>query len=170
MAETLTEKFSENPPPRKRGRPRKFDAMQERLYRGLWPDYRSKRSIHNAAAWSRAVVLLKDDPHCAWLFFADGNIRKTIMAELGRIPHDTLLIAAARRVSEQQMKTVDAVAYLRRVRLQRVRQGDADELCDRLIDCVCNYLTTHDGCDASMVLQGIQNTYEAMQGLWEQDV
>jgi hypothetical protein len=158
--EGISENFSEK---RKRGRPRLLHpALHEVFAQGQ--QYASERTIQNASYHIRAFSLLQDEPWAKWLMGyvsqegKPGQIRKTILAELGRLREDEVLRAVARQICERKPTTKDAVAMIRHYRLGRQPRGAVDDLTDRLTTLIVEYIDSHAGVDAAMIREALTTT------------
>jgi hypothetical protein len=153
----VSEKFSEK---RKRGRPRLLHhALHEVFAQGQ--QYASERTIQNTSYHIRAFGLLQDEPWAKWLVGdvsqegKPGQVRKTILAELGRLGDDEALRAVARHICERKPTTKDAVAMIRHYRLGRQPRGAVDDLTNRLITLIVEYIDSHAGVDAAMIREAL---------------
>src|SRR5262249_24463139 len=108
------ENISQNPLPKKRGRPQKMSEAWWRAINSVESCHSSHRHRANAIYGARAHMVLKDDPRCAWRF---QRYRSTIMDELGRVDDDQNLVAIARYLCEHQPTLRQALALIREYRL-----------------------------------------------------
>lgn len=71
-------------------------------------------------------------------------LRRTLLAELGRITDDGLLVEAARLLCERKPKTREGVQWIRRLRVEgKQKHGDADQLADELIRTANDFLARY---------------------------
>jgi hypothetical protein len=119
------------------GRPRALNPEQERLAWGvgIFKQGKSRRTHLNAYYAIRALTRLGlkhpgfsgDKAIFLWLSDDKANpvvYRATILAELGRIEDPDLLQEVAERICELKPRTSDAVAMIRRCRLENDKKGD----------------------------------------------
>ncbi len=82
-----------------------------------------------------AMNVLGDDPRFKWLIDKsrahENAWRPTILAELGRIPDQEIMRAAAEEICKHKLSTRQAIAYVRKVRGVR-KQPDSGMLLRRL--------------------------------------
>jgi hypothetical protein len=147
MRPKISATVSENRP---RGRPRKYDLDALRQNPRL--DGRSTRTLQNAIYQERAERLLDRPEHQPWVRWLFEPRRPTILAELGRMEDDLLLVQQAEWVCEEQPYTHDAVVMLRDERRWRgpqvprwPRRWQAPEevLADRILAEINRYLRVH---------------------------
>jgi hypothetical protein len=142
--EGISEKFSEK---RKRGRPRLLDPGLRAIY-AQDQQYASERTVQNTSYHIRAFALLEDKPWADWLIGytskegKPGQVRKTILAELGRIDDDTKLIMTAQAICAAHLNTRSAVAMIRGFRLGDP-VGSISELTELLRRTVNTYVREH---------------------------
>jgi hypothetical protein len=143
--EAISENFSEK---KKRGRPRLLHpALREVFADGQ--TYASERTIQNTSYYIRAFGLLQHEPWAEWLVGhasqegKPGQVRKTILAELGRLDDDEDLLVMARAICTDCPNTRDALARIRRFRLGRMPAGSISQLTDVLRHTVNTYLREH---------------------------
>ena len=161
----ITENFSENPPARKRGRPRIFEATAYGPRRGHSRIY-TERSRLNDVYFVNALLTLTDDhpdrDRYYWLC-PDGSVsyayptlplarirpkvKTVLLTELGRILADygeETMRRVALQLCEDKPKTQDAVRWLRAQRLQREpRAGTWEALCEHLSRALDDYLARY---------------------------
>jgi hypothetical protein len=103
------------------GRPRVFSESSLDVVRMLYPDVRSHRGQQNHAYMIAAMRLCKDRPELNYITGMSGGVmRKTMMAELGRIHDDRMMLAVAGYICEQRMSTADGVRLAREFRHVRI--------------------------------------------------
>lgn len=114
----LSENFSDNK--RSRGRPPLLNKVWHDFYAKNAPVGASERTIQNMSYYLRAFSLLQPEPWAnGWLIDYPskaghhGNVRRTILTELGRIEDDETLIAVAQELCELQPTTKEAIALIR---------------------------------------------------------
>jgi hypothetical protein len=133
IAETISEKMQEAvPEKKKRGRPRSvltgfFNEPEIRSWAGN--SFKDVRSLQNQRYYHRAwQVLALGSDNFKWLYdpakqvigvSEQRGVRKTIIAELGRIKNRQHMLEAATEICRRKPKTKDAVAMIRRWRLGR---------------------------------------------------
>jgi hypothetical protein len=141
----ISEKFSEK---RKRGRPRLLHPDLREVY-AQDQQYASERMIQNTSYYIRAFACLVDEPWAEWLIGytsqegKPGKIRKTILAELGRLDDDTELVMMARAICAGHPNTRDALARIRQFRLGCMRVSSISQLTEVLRRTVNTYLCEH---------------------------
>jgi hypothetical protein len=111
--------------------------------------YASERTIQNTSYHLRAFALLVEEPWAEWLIGytsqegKPGQVRKTILAELGRLEDDTELVMMARAICASHPNTRDALARIRQFRLGCMRVGRISQLTEVLRRTVNTYLWQH---------------------------
>jgi hypothetical protein len=142
--EGISEKISEK---RKRGRPQLLHPKLRAIY-AQDQQYASERTIQNTSYHIRAFALLQEEPWAEWLIGytskegKPGKVRKTILAELGRLDDDTDLVMMARAICASRPNTRDALARIRQFRLGG-RLGSISQLTELLRRTVDTYLCEH---------------------------
>jgi hypothetical protein len=141
----ISEKFSEK---RKRGRPRLLHPALHAVF-AQGQQYASERTIQNTSYHIRAFGLLQDEPWAEWLVGhvsqegKPGQVRKTIVAELGRLDDDTDLVLMARAICIARPNTREALAMIRQFRLGGMPPGSVSQLTDVLQRAINTYLREH---------------------------
>lgn len=107
----ISENISENK--RRRGRKAKFTAKD---YEPFAP-FRAKtpRGIQNYICAGRAVSLLAQDL-VRFGYLLKPVYRGTILAELGRVNHPSVMVSVASEICTTRMKTAKAIGLCRRMR------------------------------------------------------
>ncbi len=155
----ISEMSSEKP---NRGRPRVIpdDATIRLFVGGFSPGVTTERGRQNAFYALRALAALsreKNDegkpPPFAWLAAGD-RARKTILAELGRIDDDRLLVSAAQHLCDAKPTTRRAVAWLRRLRGTGGDAPDAGQVASAVIRTVNQYAQDHPEIDNAQLYEG----------------
>jgi len=117
-----------------------MDRNLQRFLRRLYPEVKTARGLQEKERQSRAVVLVMDRPELRWLFDPEtGTCRSMILAELGRIQDDHLLLEMAAEICRRKPKATEAVAAIRRFRGVR-HEPDSRKLMAELIKTVDAYL------------------------------
>ena len=159
----------DGPAKRPRGRPRLTNPEQDRMYAILHGPGTSRRKVLTWVYISRALHGIDEgSPMRRWYINSEtGNIRGTIMAELGRVEDDAARLFLANHVYERRMPTGQAVALIRRVRTGRAGPAPgrleiavlaainahaarypattADEILDALAVAAASVRAAHDG-------------------------
>lgn len=138
----IPENVSEKPPKPKRGRPPAFAPAYLAAARNCCTQAteRGRQNFHYAA---RAIAQLNGDPAFDWLLNRPGGAhRQTILAELGRIRDPDRLLAAARHVCAERLRTAAAVAFVRRFQGTR-RSVNALDLSLELVKFLDAYRRQH---------------------------
>ena len=145
-----SENVSEKP---KRGRPPAFPPELEAGYDGLalFDGIHSRRGRVNVYYRMQALRALKGIPGVEWVYDEararagePGAWRQTILIELGRIRDPDAIRKVARQLCELKPTTREAVAMVRRWRLdQPLSAGDADQLQEHLRNALNDYITRH---------------------------
>jgi hypothetical protein len=143
-------------------------AEWEAFLRGLYPEVRTTRGLHDQHYETHAVRHLKDDPACGWLFGADRGghnprWRRSILAQLGRLVDEQgpeVMREVAMLVCERRPPVKAAVALIRRVRLGQAGSGSAIVLTDVLDTAINGYLAAHPQTTRQQVLGALRNAYE----------
>jgi hypothetical protein len=138
--------------PRKRGRPRQYTDGYDKFLTGYGITAGLTRRSHTDAFYRlKAMSQLhpEKDPLFAWLWCDGGpnghpkkHVRRTILAELGRMDDEADREAIARELCEQQPTTRDAVAMIRASRLGQP-PGTPEQLSEALRTTVDAYLKSH---------------------------
>jgi hypothetical protein len=143
------ETISENPPRKKRGRPSIFSPFE---HRGavFVAGNRTPRQQNNAMYTMRALTAISHDPRFAWLGSelepasqGKGRLRRTILAELGRVEDPEELEALALAICAQKPTVRQARAMIRQVRLPSRPPGTFDQLLTVLVGALNTYLAEH---------------------------
>jgi hypothetical protein len=163
----ISEIVSEN---RKRGRPRltlpEWDAAMRGI--GYVQSTDTRRTITNKYHRLRAIRVLSagSDPRFSWLVSPDadisagrGKMRHTILAKLGRIADDELLLAVAEKLCSIEPGTRDAVARIRRVRHAGGKQADALDLANEIIATINDYSARYPGTTAKQIEDAIRTAW-----------
>lgn len=163
----ISETASENPPKRKRGRPRTFTAAAESFHRGLWCGIKTGRGLANKMYQSRALQILGYAEPFHWLTSTEqeigkgeGLMRFTLLSELGRIESSQDMQAAALELCRLKPRTKEGVAMIRGWRGKRRRVGAID-LTKAIIRMVNSYLDAHPEITLAMVLAALENAGQA---------
>jgi hypothetical protein len=142
------ENISENTS-RKRGRPPTIPERERRMVTETERN-RSARHRNNAVYSTRVVVWAADDPRFEWLcsdgptiMQGQGHMRRTILAELGRIEDAEDREAMALYLCEHQPTTRQAVAMIRQFRLGTQPPGSTAQLTAVLRRTINTYLDEH---------------------------
>ena len=162
----ISEKFSEKP---KRGRPPAMPAEWERLMvrAGAFGDAKSRRSHVDFWYVCGAISALEDTGHgfqepYAWLV-NDKNIRKTVLAELGRIQDEEAIRLCAAKICELKPKTKDAVAMIRRWRGVNRKKPSCLDLTSEIIATVNDYLRRYPATTWQQVTTALENAMDLAQ-------
>jgi hypothetical protein len=162
-SDAITEKFSKNTPPRKRGRPPKLPAWERALSR-QGSEGKSARCRNNILYQTRVVSWAADDPRFEWLssdsatiLQGRGHMRSTILAELGRIEDEHDREALALYLCAHQPTARQAIALLRQYRLGTCPRGSAAQLTDILRRTVATYQAEHTGLTDDEVYQALHD-------------
>jgi hypothetical protein len=160
------EKISKNP----RGRPRLIHSKELRdVIRFAANPGTCERTLQNKLYQLRAMQVLNldvDDPPLAYLWIwglphipnpGDHRAKWTILAELGRIEDDDDLRAIAAQVCELKLKTSDAVAAIRRVRLGKAAKSDVPALTNALIRTINQYLVRCPDTTGAQIVTALEN-------------
>jgi hypothetical protein len=134
---------------KKRGRPPAFKAEQMAIITQLFPEVHSRRGRVNALYRTHAMDLLKQR-RFRWLMDMEGlaagkdTWKPSILAELGRIADDRTLRAFAARICQLKPKTHEAVAMIRRARLNGAsKPATVGALVHELGRTIDDYRTRH---------------------------
>ena len=139
LAGLFSEIVSENAKKRPRGRPRKYDSAKVTrfLKSRLGEHKRTVRSQQNYANGRRAAEIL--------LRYENGKLlleyflkRQTILAEIGRIPEETLLVRTATYIWWKHLKGEKARAEIRKARYGD-RWPKTEILSSKVWKAVCEY-------------------------------
>jgi len=104
---------------KKRGRPRKIPAEVLALHREVWPELTTERSLNNRnyACLAFAALGSGEERKYAYLVSLDGRrLRWTILTALGRLEDEDAIRVLAEHICEEQMKTQDALRFIRVMR------------------------------------------------------
>jgi hypothetical protein len=137
---------------------------------GTFRETRTRRGLMNKAYSIRALGVLKNNRAFRWLCSTeeainrgDGELRFSILAELGRVDDEKTLRAFAREICKRKPRAKVAVALIRRWRTGKDCPGGAISLTDALIRCVNDYLATHPATTWQMVRAALTNTLDAVE-------
>jgi hypothetical protein len=143
------EKISQNPPHTKRGRPRTIPEWERQLNTDVSTRC-SPRHLNNTVYETRAVAWVSDDPRFAWLcsdsatiMRGEGHMRRTILAELGRIDDAQDREAMALYLCEHQPTTRRAVTLIRQYRRGTRPPGSVLQLADVISRTIATYQAEH---------------------------
>jgi hypothetical protein len=169
VADAVSENVSENPGKPKRGRPPSRDANALSMLRSWFPEIRTRRGQQNRWHALHALTVLDYDPAFRWLVPSEeaihrgeGGIRFSVLNELGRIADDGELRDVAAVVCERQMKTREAVAFVRRCRVG-ARPGGAIALTNAVIGCVNAYVQQHPDTTLRQIRAALDNAGGAFE-------
>ena len=124
----------------KSARAQTMDGALKRFLRSLYPEVKTARGLQDKQREARAVVLVMDRPEFRWLFDPQtGTCRSGILAELGRIADDELLLEMAGEICRHKPNVKEAVAAIRRFRGVR-NEPSSRKLMVKLIKTVDAYL------------------------------
>lgn len=148
QAPTISESDSEKP---KRGRPRITSAMDDAFFRHFFPGC-GRRTATNHCHMHRAMRLLGRNSEATWLYDAERTVagevklRFTILAELGRIDDDDLLLEVAAELCRLKPKARDAIAMIRRLRGAQCepKYSHTVALTYALLTTIEEYITRHE--------------------------
>ncbi len=121
MNDQLTENFSE----KRRGRPR---SRSLDMYAGLFPELRSRRSVHNYHRMALACAVLRErgSPAALAYFRVASSPAMTPLVALSRLPPDAL-VRLAERAAAERLSCAEVVRLARRERdLVVLRLVDAE--------------------------------------------
>lgn len=138
------------------------------LLDSAWSDggSRSHRHVINMGYHGRAFKALQDDPRFEWLWWG-GRLRKTILAELGRVGDEDDIRALALTLCEQKPRTTDAIVRIRQWRLGRQEAGTADQLGDELCRAIDGYLARYPKTALATVIEALDATRDVVDALRE---
>jgi hypothetical protein len=124
------------------------------------------------------MSVLLGKPEFKWLYDHEGCLagrvepRFTILAELGRLKNPEVIRAAARQLCKDRPRSKVAVAWLRRLRLDSVREGpprpgpgDAD-VANALITALNDFMATHPGTRWADAVEGVELMRDSIVGQW----
>jgi hypothetical protein len=156
----IMENISDNPPPKKRGRPRKAQPWEWALV--VNTSGKSHRHKAGAIYEARALSSVMDDPRFEWLWSdgatikqGKGHMRHTILTELGRIDDEEEREAMALYLCAHQPTTRQAVALIRQYRLGTRPPGSIGQLADVISRAVATYQAEHVPLSADDVYQAL---------------
>lgn len=99
-----------------------FCEIYTDIVREMWGNTGSKRTMNNRYWLQFAYSLLHGKPKYAWLFERhekSGKFKRTtLITELGRLEEPELIKAATKQVCEEKPAVTEAVARLRKERLE----------------------------------------------------
>jgi hypothetical protein len=169
VADAVSENVSENPGKPKRGRQPSLDATAMSMLRSWFPEIRTRRGQQNRWHALHALNVLDYDPAFRWLVPSEeaihrgeGSIRFSVLNEVGRIADDGELRAVAAVVCERQLKTREAVAFVRRCRVAP-RPGSATALTNAVIGCVNAYVQQHPDTTLRQIRAALENAGGAFE-------
>ena len=130
----------------------------------LTPEVRTERARHDFHYRTRAIQTLCYEPRFAWLadegkmaVGAKDAWKPSILAELGRIHDADTLRAVALRICELRPSTKDAVAMIRRFRLNREPPANYLDLVYHLAKALDEYVTVHPSTPDEWKLMAMQD-------------
>jgi len=133
----------------------------------------TRRNHLNKLWFLRGWGVLKhnDEPAFRWFYDDDaidagtGRIRrKTILAELGRLDDDDLILQLARVLCEQKPPMREAIAMIRRHRLGRLASGSCLDLTVAIMTAINDYVAAHETTELQ-VLTALENAADE----WRRD-
>ncbi len=138
------------------GRPRLITQESERTLWGIgiFKQGKSRRTNLNAYYAMGALVKLGlkypgfSGDKAIFLWLSDEQAkpavyRGTILAELGRIEDPDFLQEVAERICELKPRTSDAVAMIRRCRLENDKKGDTWQLTKEVLRAIESYMVRY---------------------------
>jgi hypothetical protein len=171
-------------PSKKRGRPRVLDEKAESVFRKLFPELRSRRSLQNRAYSSHAASVLKTMPdfleRYRWIFGESGEMGATwrhgVLVELGQLRDEQSIInladAMCQAAKERRLTTSEVVALARR---GRGKMLVGKELCrssqDGIVNAICaaldQYQRTHPDTETQGILEALNEVYGIVASMME---
>ena len=155
-----TEAAPENPPKRKRGRPRitspGWDSMAPIFF-----GRKSPRTYRNNSHAQRAIEVLTNttDPGFAYLI-GETYTRRGILAELGQLSDDDEIREAAIAICEHKLKTKDAITLLRRSRNGKSAPGDTVALAEEIGRVIRSYKLRHPDVTSEQVRSALMHVVQ----------
>jgi hypothetical protein len=147
----------------RRGTPLVHDPAMLAFYRQSFPEIRTHRGLQDKAYGLTAYTTLADVPGCEWLCSTkeeidagSGQMRFTILAELGRIKDEEVRKVIALEICRQRPRSKAAVAMIRRYRTGKAPKATALNLANMVIGCINGYLERTNGADLPMVMRALQ--------------
>jgi len=106
-----------------------FCEIYTDIVKEMWGDTGSRRTMNNRAWLQFAYSLLYGKPEYAWLFERhekSGKFKRTtLITELGLLEKPELIKTAAKQVCEEKPAVTEAVARLRKKRLENKKSDSA---------------------------------------------
>lgn len=177
----VSENFSEKQQSR-RGRPRVLGKEYEEYMRGLG-HFRcsSRRGNVNESYFFEAIGTLWNHHPMgmeaaleayAWLgnpttSDQKGRLKKTLLAELGRIKDPETIRAVALVICKLKPLATAGVQLIRRARLRRAPAADAYGLGHHLARCVDDYRAAHPEASYAMAAEALRDVLEGVHELME---
>ena len=165
---SLPEAVSEK---RRRGRPRLTNEALDGFLTFCGPEIQTRRGLLNVFYRELALDVLQLDPRFAWV--ADGakmtaGVRGAwkpgILTELGRIRDADTMRAVALRICELKPKTREAVAMIRRFRLNREPPANYLDLVHYLAKALDGYVAVHPSTPDEWKIMAMQDLAELIGG------
>ena len=135
--ETVSEK-------KKRGRPSSYSGEYVAILKSLFADVTTDRGIQNHYHKQVAFAIIREQSNpddYLWICDLDQQNPKsksTILAELGRCHHDDL-IPLALEICQQKMKSVEAVAFIRR-KTGKTKAPNENQLAVDIVNTITKYI------------------------------
>jgi hypothetical protein len=139
------EAASENPPGRKRGRPRATPRAWDGFTSGYLGDKSRRTVIKRYYAMLAGTVLEATEGQDFGYLCGEGKVRNEILAELGQLEDPDRILEAATVICEQKVKVKDAVAMVRTWRTGKATPGDTAGLVAEIARAIQSYSVRHAG-------------------------
>jgi len=153
----VLEKFSKN----KKGRPRKHSKEFLNILSNTLPSIKTERGlIESKYLYHAATVIIKlytkNPERNRWAeFYADKNhvhiFHKSILAALGRIEDDDVLISIAKEVAVNKLSAIQAISSIRRFRLNKPDQPNRVQFLLYLEHSINSFLKIHPSTPQDMI-------------------
>jgi len=155
-----TEKFS-----KKKGRPKQYpDECIDLVFKTT--DIKTHRGARNELSSDSAYVNLLDTGDPKYNYLLKPKMKRTILAQLGRIHDKKLMFKVAERICEERAKTGDAVAYIRDL-FKAGKPVDEQAFYMHLIRVIQNYLNKHGDLDKMTIEITLERILKVIKGMDE---
>jgi hypothetical protein len=155
--EIKTEKFS-----KKKGRPKEyFDDCVDMVLKHT--HITTRRGARNELSSGSAAVNLLDTGDPKYNYLLKPKMKRTILAQLGRISDKKLMFLVADRICEEKANTVQSVAYIRDL-FKTCKPADEYSLEKQLLRTINEYCRQHEDMTQPMVMDVLERVSKVVQG------
>jgi hypothetical protein len=165
----VLEKFSKS----KQGRPRKHSKEFLNILSNNLPSIKTERGLIESKYLYHAAAVItklytKNPESNRWAeFYADKNhvhiFHKSILAALGRIEEDDVLISVAKDVAVNKLSAIQAISSIRRFRLDKPDQPNRVQFLLYLERSINSFLQMHPSTHTDMIAKCLFEYAEVLE-------